>query len=187
MTTLETIYARRAVRDYTGEQVSEATIRELIDAAIQAPSAINSQPWAFVVIQDKALMDEISNRAIELMRFQNIPSDLRTMIEKPGWSIFYNASNLIIICSKPEGSHPDWDCCLAAENLMLAARSKGLGTCLIGFAWEALSMPDIKRRFDIPKGYHAVTPIILGHPTAFPETHGRKPAEMLSWKAPAKR
>ena len=57
----EAIYSRRAVRQFTGEAVDERTIRELIDAAVQAPSAVNQQPWSFSVVRDKAVLDQISN------------------------------------------------------------------------------------------------------------------------------
>ena len=64
----EAIHGRRAVRDYTDQPVDKAAVTTLIEAAIQAPSAINKQPWAFVVIQDKALLKLYSDRAKALLR-----------------------------------------------------------------------------------------------------------------------
>ena len=61
MELMEAIYKRRSVRFFTEEQVDKDTIDKLINAAIQAPSAMNGQPWAFSVIQDKALMQKISD------------------------------------------------------------------------------------------------------------------------------
>jgi nitroreductase len=52
----EAIHGRRAVRDYTDQPADKAAVTTLIEAAIRAPSAINQQPWAFVVVQDKALL-----------------------------------------------------------------------------------------------------------------------------------
>src|SRR5579859_4163872 len=129
MMIIEAIYARRAVRNYTDEQVSEPKVRELLEAAIQAPSAVNTQPWAFVVIQDKALLNEISDRSIQILRNRPLAPELKATIEQLGFNVFYNAGTLILICAKPTGAHPDWDCCFAAENLMLAARGLGLGSC----------------------------------------------------------
>lgn len=183
MTTTEAIDARRAVRDFLDNPIPEATIRELIDAAVQAPSAINAQPWAFVVIQDKSIMDTISKRTVSMMIDQQISPELRARFADPNWSIFYNASTLIVICARPEGAHPDWDCCLAAENLLLAARDKGIGSCIIGFSWAALAEPDIKTSLGIPESYQPVMPIILGYPREFPPSRGREPAEILSWKS----
>jgi len=71
----EAIYSRRAVRDYTAEPVSEQIIGELIDAAIQAPSARNEQPWSFTVVRDSVLLDRISTEARYHM-LRTTPSEL---------------------------------------------------------------------------------------------------------------
>ncbi|MGD0532557.1 MAG: nitroreductase family protein [Methyloceanibacter sp.] len=63
MELLEAIKGRPAVRDYTGEDVAHAKLRELIDAAIHAPSAMNQQPWSFVIVKNQALLAEISGKA----------------------------------------------------------------------------------------------------------------------------
>lgn len=185
MNATEAIYARRAVRDYTSDPVPESTIRQLIDAAIQAPSAGNVQPWAFAVVQDKVLLKEISNRAGDLVRGPNIPEKLKNAIDDPEWNIFYNANTLVVICARPEGAHPDWDCCLAAENLLIASRDRGMGACIIGFALGALSEPDIKKKLAIPEGYQPVMPVIVGYPKQFPQSPDRKPPEILAWKVAA--
>jgi nitroreductase len=52
----EAIYGRRAVREFTTEPVDEAALRRLIDAAVQAPSAVNQQPWRFTVVRDRKLL-----------------------------------------------------------------------------------------------------------------------------------
>ena len=59
----EAIYTRRATREFTAEPVDERTIRKLIEAAIQAPSAVNQQPWSFCVVRDKAVLAKISQDA----------------------------------------------------------------------------------------------------------------------------
>ena len=63
MDAIEAIYARRAVREFTPEPVDDKVLRQLIDAAVQAPSAVNQQPWSFFVVQDKALLARISSEA----------------------------------------------------------------------------------------------------------------------------
>ena len=57
------IFERRAVREYTDESIDEATIRPLIRAAVQAPSAVNEQPWSFTVIRSRNMLDRISSSA----------------------------------------------------------------------------------------------------------------------------
>ena len=63
MELLAAIHGRRGARDYTSEAVDEATIRQLIDAAAWAPSAMNEQPWGFVVVRDRDVLDRISREA----------------------------------------------------------------------------------------------------------------------------
>lgn len=185
MDVLHAIQERRAVRDFSDEPVSEETVRELLDAAIEAPSAVNEQPWAFVIIQDKDELKRLSDAAKHLM-----PQEIRESRWLPTpvdeFNVFYNAGTLIVIYAKPIGLHPDWDCCFAGENLMLAARAKGLGTCVIGLSWPLFDDATVKQRLGVPMDCHVVLPIIVGRPRTFPATHGRNPAEILTWiKTPA--
>ncbi len=182
METWEAISQRRAVRDYTAEPLSEATVRRLIEAATLAPSAINVQPWAFVVVQDRDLLKRLSDRAKPMLIHGGFPAELAQMIANPEFNIFYNAGTLIVLCAKPVGEHPDWDCCLAGENLLIAARDMGLGTCVIGFAWTVLDLPETRAELGIPADCQIVLPIIVGHPESFPPSHGRNAPEILSWK-----
>lgn len=66
---------------------------------------------------------------------------------------------------------------------MLAARDRNLGTCWIGFARPWLNLQEIKAELGIPDQYHIVAPIVVGQPAAWPESHGRKPAE-VHWIRP---
>jgi nitroreductase len=63
MELLQAINGRRSVREYSAEPVDDALVRELIDAAVQAPSAINKQPWCFIVVKRSKLLAEISDKA----------------------------------------------------------------------------------------------------------------------------
>ena len=182
----EAIHGRRAIRDYTDQAVEKATITFLIQAAIQAPSAINQQPWAFVVIHDKALLKLHSDRAKvlcgESMDAGSMPEELKAMLSDPSFNIFYTSGTLIVIYAKPIGQHPDWDCCLAAQNLMLAAHDMGLGTCPIGLAWPLLEQSNVKNDLYVPFNYVPVMPIIVGYPRKTAAPVGRNESEIRSWK-----
>src|SRR5664280_1036627 len=121
----EAIYSRRAVREYTAEPVDEKTIRELIDAAIQAPSAVNQQPWSFCVVRDQALLARISRDAKAHM-LRTSPAALshhfQELLSNPQFDIFYHAPALVVISSVAESPWAVENCSLAAENLMLTAR-----------------------------------------------------------------
>jgi nitroreductase len=186
MDVMTAIYGRRAIRGYAPEKPSEAVIRQIIDAAIHAPSATNDQPWAFVVVQDSQVLKRLSDTSKKLTQAHLIPDtrlwEHRAMLDDPAFNVFYDAETLIVICAAPGAWTTNEDCCLAAQNLMLAAHGLGLGTCPIGFAREALNDGDVKKSLSIPVDYSVVMPIIVGYPRHVPEPTPRREARILSWK-----
>lgn len=178
------IRARRAVRQYTDEPVSEDILRHLIDTAIQAPSAMNEQPWLFTVVRDKALLARVSREGkaatIAALEASGAPSDRIERLKNPAYDILYNAPALIVIASASNGPWAAVNCSLAAQNLMLAARDAGLGTNWIGLAQAFISSPDGKAALELPPGCAPVAAIIVGHTTAFPPPVPRKPAA-ITW------
>jgi nitroreductase len=183
---IDAIYDRRAVRAYTQQKVEEDVVRRLINAAIHAPSAVNAQPWAFCVVQDPALLREISDRAKDLSLERIQPGtplwEHRSMLQEPAFNVFYDGGTLIVVCAAPGAWPTNEDCCLAAQNLMLAAHGLGLGTCPIGFAREALNEPAAKRELGIPEDHSVVLPILVGYPRERPARIPRRPARILSWR-----
>ncbi len=178
----EAIYTRRAVREYTAEQVSESIIRDLIDAAIQAPTAVNAQPCSFCVVRDKNVLATISQEAKAHM-VRTTPVGLMShhfseILGDPNFNIFYHAPALILISTVAEMPWAVEDCALAAENLMLAARAARLGSCWIGFAQAWLGTPEGKALIKLPAAYKPVAPIIVGHPKAAPPPVPRKQPEI---------
>ena len=163
----DAINGRRAVRDYTSAAVGEREIRDLIDSAIRAPSAINQQPWRFTVIRDTKMLSRISVEAkahtLRKPLAELASPHFQSLLDNPGFNIFYNASVLIVI-SAAAGPWAIEDCALAAENLMLSAHAAGLGTCWIGFAQAWLGTPEGKALLKLPETEIPVAPIIVGHP-----------------------
>jgi nitroreductase len=182
----EAIYGRRAIRDFADRPVARDTALTLLQAAVQAPSAVNAQPWAFAVIQDKARLRRYSDRAkaisAETGELTAEHAELQELLSNPEFNIFYNANTLIVICAKPIGRHPEWDCYLAGENLMLCACDLGLGTCPIGLAWPLLAEPDIKQELQIPAECAAVLPIIVGYPSKPGPPIARRDPDILCWR-----
>jgi len=185
MTIFEVIDGRRSVRSYQPRPVERPLIEKLISLATKAPSAMNSQPWAFVVINDKSKLRQYSSeaKALLLASLDEFPhlAKYQEVLANPEFDIFYGAPALIVIYAKPEGPQPREDCCLAAQNLMLAAYAENLGTCWIGFARVYLNQPAIKAALNIPQEYEAVAPLIVGYPAAALAVVPRKPAEILVW------
>jgi len=177
----EAIYTRRAVREYAADPVDEKTIRQLIDAAIQAPSAVNQQSWSFCVVRDRAVLDHISNKAkahTQKTSQAALSHHFQTILNDPNFHIFYHAPVLILISSVTESPWAVEDCTLAAENLMLTARAAGLGTCWIGFAQAWLGTAEGKAALKLPAAYVPIAPIIVGHPKSAPPPIPRKEPEI---------
>jgi nitroreductase len=178
----EAIAGRRAVRDYGAQAVDEQTIRGLIDAAVQAPSAVNQQPCTFTVVRDQGVLDRISHDAkahmLATMPASPHSDHFKSLLGDPAFHIFYRAPVLILISAVAQGPWIVEDCALAAENLMLAAYAAGLGTCWIGFAQSFLGTAEGKAALGLPAAWAPVAPIILGRARAAPPPVPRRPPEI---------
>jgi len=187
MSVLDAIYHRRSVRDYVTGKIDQPVIRSLLDAAVRAPTAMHEEPWSFAVIQDKKLLDRLSESAKKNVysEAQGSTSDQAKhtlhVVDKPDFHVFYNAGTLIVIYSKLQGPFVVADCWLAAENLLLAACAQGLATCVIGFAVSTLNTPEWKAELKIPAGMTAIAPVIVGVAAGVTPPVPRKPAEVLTW------
>ncbi|MFI4868654.1 MAG: nitroreductase family protein [Steroidobacterales bacterium] len=183
----QAIHTRRAVREFTSESIDKALLRRLINAAIQAPSAVNEQAWSFTVVLDKALLGRISSHSkAHLLRTPPpgaLSHHLQEILNTPNFDIFYGAPALIVISSTVQGPWAVENCSLAAENLMLAACGEGLGSCWIGFAQAWLGTPEGRTALGLTAGQLPVAPIIVGHPKSIPPPVPRKEPQ-IRWIGP---
>lgn len=182
----DAIYDRRAVRHYQPTEVDEATVRGLLYAAVQAPSTLNQQPWAFGVChghQRLRAYSELAKRHLVETYHPQWEQYLRSeLYENPHYDVFHGAGSLIVIYAVGGRMYPAEECCLAAQNLMLAAHGLGLGTCPIGFARPWLDLPETKRLFGVPEHLHAVFPLVLGFPALAEPSPGRREPEIVCWQ-----
>lgn len=182
MELMEALKERRAVREYTDVPIDRSMIERIVIAATLAPSAHNAQPWAFAVLLDRKRLDNYAKRAQAwlLDNLAHVVPDpiVRQMLEDLQFALFHHAPALVLVLAKSSATQATEDCCLAAENLMLAARDEGLGTCWVGFARPWLNLRSIKAELGLPESYEVVAPIVLGRPKAWPKSHGRAPAEI---------
>jgi nitroreductase len=168
MELMDAIKHRRSVRAFTDAPVAKETLLGLVDAAILAPSANNAEHWHFTIIQNKALLDRISDAAKAHMQKVTDPASAGSRIRAhltagSEFHVFYHAPAVILI-STLSGDFAVEDAALAAENLMLAAHGQGLGTCWIGFAQKWLETAEGKQTVELDPHYIPVAPIIVGHP-----------------------
>jgi F420 biosynthesis protein FbiB-like protein len=183
---LENLYTRRSVRSYKPTDVPDDVIRELIKAGTYAPSAHNFQPWRFVVIKNREMIARLSERAkkvgLDLLGESSDPNaQMFINILKTRPNIFYDASVLILIFSERISSDQGafaatWNimlidsCAAAAQNMMLAARSLGIGSCWIGFGMPLDSDQEIRQELNVPEEYSLMAPLIFGYPAKDVET-----------------
>ena len=120
MSALDTIRSRRSIRKYqAGAAIPKEDLKQILEAAMMAPSACNTRPWEFVVVENRELLDKI-------------------MAVHPYVSMLRTASLAIIVCAKPEvqeGICPGYfpqDCGAASQNILLSAKALGYGTCWCG-------------------------------------------------------
>ncbi|HET9793920.1 MAG TPA: nitroreductase [Thermoanaerobaculia bacterium] len=184
MDVMTAIFERRAIRAFTADPVTRSRIESLIEASVQAPSARDLEPWAFVVFEGR---DRLKRMAEEVREFllaspaAQASPELRARFSDPGFDVFYGAPVLVVICATSGESQAAEDCCLAAQNFMLAARAAGLGTCPIGLARPWLSQPSTKEKLGIPAGQVPVFPLVLGRPDEQPGRRPRRPAAIV-WR-----
>lgn len=158
---LRSIRNRRSTRKYKKEQISEEELQTLLDAGIQAPSAVNAQPWHFTVIQNKEMINHISDKAKEVM----LQSDNESIVNigKNAVNIFYNAPTLIIVSGKKEVSSSLVDCSASIENMLIAAESIGLGTVWVGLVRFFFTLSDEVKKIKLPDGYEPFYAVAVGY------------------------
>jgi nitroreductase len=194
LSALDAIFVRRSIRAYTAQQPDQATIRALLDAAVQAPTAMQDEPWAFAVVQDKTALRRYSDRAKAGWmgtgdQYRSLHHGVPNAAEHvfamqmadPDFNLFYDAGTLIAVCAR-HAPFVTADCWMAAENLMLAACALGLGSCCIGSAIPLLNSDDIKTELGVPWHYEVVVPIVVGVPASAPPRAIRKEPRILSWR-----
>jgi nitroreductase len=177
----EVVFGRRSVRSFKTEAIASDLIEALITTAIEAPSAMNAQSWIFSVIQEKALIDQISDASKTILLGAGAAEEngrFRTMLADPNFNIFYNAPVLIIISARNGGPWAVANCAVAAQNLMLTAYDLGLGSCWIGFAQSFLQTAAGRALIGVGADDLPVAAIIIGHPHGASPAPARRPADI---------
>ena len=147
---LDTIASRRSVRNYSDRPVTDELVDKLLRAAMAAPSAKNRQPWEFVVVREREVLDSLADGL-------------------PYAKMLFKAPLAIVVCAADE-QFWEQDCAAATENLLLAAEAMGLGA-----VWTAASDEErsavVRNVLGIPAGVSPFCVIPIGFPaeTTFPK------------------
>lgn len=157
---LNFIFARRSVRQYLPRPVAEGVVRDLLEAAMAAPSAVAKDPWEFIVVR--------------------APGTLRSLAEGlPNGQMLAQAALGIAVCGDLERAHDRQlsyllqDCSAAIENLLLAAHAVGLGACWLGVHPREDRVQHVRSLLAVPAQVLPVSIIALGWPAESPAPRTR--------------
>jgi len=157
---IEVIRGRRSIRTYAANPVERAIIEEIIDCARLAPTAMNDQPWDFVVVTGR--------------------EDLHRIPTMLGHAEFIaNAAFAVLVLAR-EANYALEDCCAATENLLIAAAAHGIGSCWVAGAKQAYA-PVVAKAFGAPEDRHLIAVVSFGYPAENPYIEKRALADVLHW------
>lgn len=200
--------SRRSCRNYSPKPVRREILTDLVKIGTTAPSGTNSQRWTFTILAERDEVIALGNRialyfeklnrwaANPLLRFvtrllgkpaladyyrrhfQSVRKSLRQWREKGRDRLFHGATAVILVGSRPGASCPAEDALLASENILLGAHAMGLGSCLVGFAVEAIARdPDCRKLLQLPDDEAVYAAIALGYQREpYLRIAGRKPS-----------
>jgi nitroreductase len=151
---IDVITNRRSIRRFKTKPVESQLIRILLNCAMYAPSAVNRQPWHFIVIDDRSIMEKI-------------------MEVHPNSKMLQTASHAIVVCGDEQLQHGPgyWiaDCAAATQNILLAAFSLGLGSCWIGSYPRENRMTTFRELFRLPEHVQVFSIVAVGYPDEIKE------------------
>ncbi|MHA1481661.1 MAG: nitroreductase family protein [Candidatus Thorarchaeota archaeon] len=155
---LEVINTRRSVRKFLNKKVPKDLVSKIIAAGMNAPSAGNQQPWQFIIVDERSVLEEIAK-------------------VNPYAACAKDASVGILVCGdlqleKYKGYWP-LDCSAATENILLAAHSLGLGTVWTGVYPKQERIDRYKRLLNIPENIVPIAFIPVGYPAEEPNKENR--------------
>lgn len=166
---LSTIMDRRSIRRYKDTPVDRNLLDTIVRCGINAPSAMNKQPWQVRVVDSKEFIDGITSIYVA--------ADSSVAADPEFKNMFRNAPAVIFIASPSDGTG-QLDCGLLGENMILAAHSLGLGTCCLGgpvrFIKSSAEAAPYVDRLDIPEGYELLYAIAVGYPDETPDPRPRE-------------
>ena len=158
MDTIESILTRRSIRQYTAQKVPEDKVKRILQAAMYAPSAMNLQPWHFIVIDRKELIEGLI-KAI------------------PHADMLKQAPLVIIYCGDTNVErNVDYivqDCSASIENSLLAAHAIGLGAVWIGIYPDTAIIENLRKHFELPANIIPVSAVAIGFPSEVKDTENR--------------
>lgn len=158
---LQTIQKRYSCRSFEDRGVEQEKLEAIALAAVQAPSAMNQQPWEIIVIKNKDLIDEMDRAVMEMLSKQEDKAMYERILSRGG-KLFYNAPSMFIVAKR---DNKDLDCGIVTENIALAATSLGLGNVICGMmrlVFQTSKSEYYKEKL-FPNGYEFGMSVLVGY------------------------
>jgi len=174
--TIEVIKRRRSIRKFKPEQIPDKYLQEILECAILAPNARNQQKWHFTVIQNREMLNRMANVMKECM----LKSGIAFLVQRakdPNFNPLWNAPTVILITADKTARFAEIDCALAAENILIAAESLGLGSIIMTsteFLFKSEKGEQLKKELGVPEGYEHVCIVALGYKDENPPPKPRR-------------
>jgi len=178
---IDAIKKRRSVRAYEAKPIPRDVLSAIIDAGNEAPSAMNSQPWRFVVVENKEAKRKLLGAALPKAKaitekVKDVDPERYEAIKKRYAElpdpVYYSAPVVMFVIGS--GNYAGHSCPLACENMMLAATSLGLGSCWVAFGAMVIDDPDVRGLLELKDGESIFGPILLGYPKTQPPRPPKK-------------
>lgn len=159
---IDAILARRSIRQYTDEPVSEDDIRQLLEAGMAAPSGMNRKPWHFVVVTERELLDRLGDTTTS-------------------WGMLKQATLAVVACGDPDISEKYWvqDTIAGVENLLIAVSMLGLGGVWLGCHPNPERVGPTREILGIPEPVVPIAVLSIGHPAEEKEPRTQYDAERV--------
>ena len=169
---IETIMSRRSIRKYTDQAVPRELLNQIAECGINAPNGMNAQQWEVRIVDNAEWIASATKSYVESVK--GTPSE--KMVSGEGFkNMFRNAPAVIFIAHKP-GRCTQVDCGLMAGNMVLAAKSLGLGTCCMMGPLGFFSTPEGKEflsSMNLSEGYELLLSVGVGYPDEEPAAKPR--------------
>lgn len=166
MDALEVLLSRRSIRKYEDRELPEGLLEELIKYGMYAPSACNKQPWHFIIIKERNILNEIADF-------------------HPNARMLKEAPCAILVCGDEIKAHDKgyWpvDCSAATQNILLAAHAVGVGACWLGIYPREERAAKMKKLMNLPEHIHAFSMISLGYPAEMPQHKQRSDSSRIHY------
>lgn len=168
METFEAILARRSVRKYQDRPVPQELLVSLLKAAMAAPSAVNKQPWEFIVVDEPAVLSDLQ----AVLPYGKYPAPAAIVVlARPDWAH-----------ANPDGAYWEQDCAAATENILVAAVSLGLGSVWTAVHPNRSIIEDVRRVLGVPDSAVPFNVILVGYPAEAKPPRSQYEERRVHWQ-----